>query len=73
MDFFDVFGDSRKQKRPGRARRRVASEARAPAREDTQIDAILDKVREEGLQSLTAREKKILARDTERRRRESGA
>ncbi len=74
LDFFDVFGDSRKQKRPGPARPAGPSRReRAADRDDASIDAILAKVKEHGLQSLTAREKKMLARDTERRRRESGS
>jgi len=36
---------------------------------DAEIDRILDKVSREGLQSLTHKEKKLLQRDTERKRR----
>lgn len=41
----------------------------AEAKEDAQVDRILDKVREHGLQSLTKSEKGILLRATERHRR----
>lgn len=74
LDFFDVFGDSRRRRAPG-ARRQAPKpprEARSRAKDEAQIDAILDKVRREGMGSLSEREKKVLARDTERRRRESG-
>lgn len=70
LDFFDVFGDSRKKK-PGAAspkRPKTSPAARSRAREEAQIDAILAKVKDEGIASLTAKEKRLLARDTERRR-----
>ncbi len=41
----------------------------AAAKEDVQVDQILQKVREHGLASLTNREKKILQRATDRQRR----
>jgi membrane associated rhomboid family serine protease len=73
LDFFDVFGDSRKRRRPGAAKApRPPRAQQAEARDRAQIDAILDKVKEHGLQSLTPHERKALSRDTERRRRESG-
>ncbi|HZW08496.1 MAG TPA: rhomboid family intramembrane serine protease [Phycisphaerales bacterium] len=73
LDFFDVFGDSRQRKRPGAVRPPRASRTeKAVARGEAEIDAILDKVKNHGLQSLTPGERKALSRDTERRRRESG-
>ncbi|MDQ7012601.1 MAG: rhomboid family intramembrane serine protease [Planctomycetota bacterium] len=88
LDFFDVLGDSRKQKAVG-PRRKAAKPrgARGPkpgkpakpsnaasrlAREEAEIDAILAKIQDEGIGSLSAREKKLLAKDTERKRRGLG-
>lgn len=73
LDFFDVWKDSRKQKRPGGGRSPAggggASKAeRRRASEEAEIDAILAKIQEQGIGSLNAREKKLLAKDTERRR-----
>ncbi len=42
------------------------------AQEEAQVDRILDKVRQQGLASLTSREKKLLQRATERRHRNAG-
>jgi len=52
-DFFDVLGDSRK---PGKVRRRVAGRAV----DHEEVDRILAKVQEEGLRSLSEREKAVL-------------
>ncbi|MBK7405305.1 MAG: rhomboid family intramembrane serine protease [Phycisphaerales bacterium] len=74
LDFFDVFGDSR-EKKGGRARKpriKPPPEVLARRREHEQIDRILDKVSAQGIGSLTAKEKRILARDTEKRRRRAG-
>lgn len=65
-DFFDVFKDSRKEKPAAPARPSRAQERQR--REDSDIDAILQKISERGIQSLTAREKKLLQKDTERKR-----
>jgi len=77
-DFFDVFGDSRPQKtKPGGRKDRLRAKRSEPAealrrqrlKENARIDAILDKINREGVGSLTAAEKRILAQDTERRRK----
>lgn len=58
IDFFDVFEDSRKkQPRPGR----MGGDA-------AKIDRILDKVSREGLESLSAKEKRLLSQETKNRR-----
>ncbi len=75
LDFFDIFGDSRKKKRPGGApatRAKPSAAKRRRVSEEARIDAILTKVKDEGIGSLTAKEKKLLARDTERRRGGTG-
>lgn len=75
LDFFDVFGDSRPKKagKQGGGRSRKAEKAaQKRAAEEAEIDRILAKVKDEGLMSLTAREKKILAQDTERKRGAGG-
>ncbi|TVS03875.1 MAG: rhomboid family intramembrane serine protease [Phycisphaerales bacterium] len=66
-DFFDVFQDSRK---PDRGRSRGSKgKARGPAPSDPgEIDRILDKVRDQGIESLTDRERKALQSETSRRR-----
>ena len=71
LDFFDVFGDSRKKqaRKPGAPRRpKPPAETARRAREEARIDAILAKVSDKGLQSLTTKEKRLLARDSMRRR-----
>ena len=71
LDFFDVLGDSRKKqpRRPGAPRRpKPPAEVARRVREEARIDAILAKVSDKGLNSLTAKEKKLLARDSMRRR-----
>ncbi len=50
-DFFDVFKDSRKIPDPGLAR---------PSQPDLEIDRILDKISQSGMQSLSDRERKAL-------------
>lgn len=58
-NFFDFLGwidPTSHHYRDGRAKRRVAANPVS----DTEIDRILDKIRDTGLQSLTAREKQIL-------------
>jgi membrane associated rhomboid family serine protease len=71
-DFFDVFSDSRRAKRAaGRAGPAPifrTSEAEKDAQFQQNVDAILDKVRAQGLQSLTDKEKKTLE-DAPRRER----
>ena len=84
LDFFDVLNDSRSKgsggkKRPPKGRgKRAAKSAQSSeyaklAREEAEIDAILAKIQDEGIGSLTAKEKKLLAKDTERKRRELGS
>jgi membrane associated rhomboid family serine protease len=60
-DFFDIFGDSRKQSESGGggARKRP---------DDSEVDRILAKVARDGLGSLTDPEKSTLRRASERRR-----
>lgn len=70
-DFFDVMGDSRK----GRADRRAARGSpdglggMRSAADQAEVDRILAKVANDGLQSLTDREKRTLREATERQRR----
>ncbi|RMH11591.1 MAG: rhomboid family intramembrane serine protease [Planctomycetota bacterium] len=57
-DFFDVFSDSRKKmQRPGRQARGYPSD----------IDEILDKISQKGMQSLTDRERRLLTQHSKRR------
>ncbi len=62
-DFFDVLGDSRK---PGRGQARTPRSS--PASDEAEIDRILSKVREDGLRSLSEREKTVLRQASMRRR-----
>lgn len=86
LDFFDVLNDSRtkgsggkKKRTPGSRGKRAAKPTQQPsayaklAREEAEIDAILAKIQDEGIGSLTAKEKNLLAKDTERKRRELGS
>lgn len=84
LDFFDVLNDSRTKGAGGKKRPRKSGGKRAPrsaqpreyaklAQEEAEIDAILAKIQDEGIGSLTAKEKKLLAKDTERKRRELGS
>lgn len=69
-DFFDVFGDSRRsQKKEGWGWLRRGSGGTDTRAE---VDRILEKVRASGVSSLSERERRILASDTDRLRR-SGA
>jgi membrane associated rhomboid family serine protease len=71
LDFFDVLGDSRKKpggSRAGGRRKKADRAAQKRAGDEAEIDRILAKVKDEGLMSLSAREKKLLAKDTERKR-----
>lgn len=65
VDFFDVLGDSRKPKGPKRPK---------PPRggggvSQQEVDRVLEKVQAAGIDSLTAQERQILRRATERQRR----
>ncbi len=61
--------DERKQREAEEKKQAKAEGDRA--RQAAEFDRILDKIREQGMQSLTAAERKALERETERRRRES--
>ena len=63
-DFFDVFKDSRKAAATAPSRRRAG-----PAPPSPEIDRILQKVSAQGLSSLTESERRVLHKDTQRRRR----
>lgn len=69
IDFFDVFGDSRKPKGPkgprgGRGRPRTQGGV-----SQQEVDRVLDKVQASGLGSLTEKEKETLRHATDRQRR----
>lgn len=61
-DFWDVWNDSRKERRAARNEREQAARRQ-------EIDRILDKVRVSGLHSLTDREKNTLREETDLKRR----
>lgn len=61
-DFWDVWSDSRKE-------RRAANVARDEGLRRAEIDRILDKVKVTGLHSLTDREKAVLREETDPKRR----
>lgn len=65
-DFFDLFGP-----RKGSSRARRAPRSQAPTRgSDPRVDAILDKVRDQGLHSLSESERDILRKATQAHRSE---
>jgi membrane associated rhomboid family serine protease len=66
-DFFDVFGDSRRPKKP-RAKAPPAAPVGLSAKEEAELDRILAKVATQGLGALTDAEKRSLAAETDRRR-----
>jgi len=67
-DFFDVFGDSR-GKPSSRARsRRTRGKGDSQRPSNSEIDRILDKVRQGGLGSLSAKERETLRRASDARR-----
>jgi hypothetical protein len=81
-DFFDVLGeDGSSGKKPGLARGAgkgaganssgPASSAGASDPNAAQVDAILDKIRQQGSQSLSEAERKILAEATSARQQEA--
>jgi hypothetical protein len=61
-DFWDVWNDSRKERRAARNEREQAARRQ-------EIDRILDKVRVSGLHALTDREKNTLREETDLKRR----
>lgn len=64
-DFFDVLRDSRREQ-PGRAR--PSHQPKPDLSHDQEVDRILAKVQDKGIHSLSDRERRILARDTEEKR-----
>lgn len=80
-DFFDVFEDSRKPARPGAAGRdgprRVSASvldrlrgAGGPSEEE--LARVYDKIRDQGMQSLTAADRAVLERERKAKLREAG-
>jgi len=69
-DFFDVFGDSRRPPRPPRSPHRSPRARPGPPPEE--VERILAKIHEQGLASLSEREKRTLAAASEAERRERG-
>jgi membrane associated rhomboid family serine protease len=69
-DFFEVLGPKKPRSSGGRteARGSVLRGGAEPAKRDAEVDRVLDKVRDEGLHSLTDAEKKVLREATEDRR-----
>lgn len=65
VDFFDILGDSRKPKPPkgGKGRPRTSSISQQ------EVDRVLDKVKDAGIDSLTDKEKETLRHATDRQRR----
>ena len=63
IDFFDVFGDSRKSKtaKPIKKKSTYRNYNNTPGPSQDEIDKILQKVSQKGLASLTEKEKKTLA------------
>jgi hypothetical protein len=51
-----------------RQRKRRAAQAARAAQEEAEVNRLLDKIRESGMQSLSARERKFLEEATKRRR-----
>ncbi|MBX3378897.1 MAG: rhomboid family intramembrane serine protease [Phycisphaeraceae bacterium] len=72
-DFFDVFSDSRKPAKAGTARGGGGwGWLRGNGDSVEEVDRILAKVRTQGVASLNEKERRILARDTERLRGSGG-
>lgn len=65
-DFFDIFGTSKKGSGPRQGRSRKKAK---PTVDEATLDRILDKVREEGLHSLTEKEQKLLRKASEQKKR----
>jgi membrane associated rhomboid family serine protease len=62
LDFFDVLGNSKEPRRPRTPKPGKAGRGKPRAPSTDEVDSILDKVNLKGIQSLTAREKKVLER-----------
>ena len=60
VDFFDVFNDSRPKGSRGNTSRKPKPAKKSRDTSSAEVDRILDKVNLKGIQSLTAKEKKIL-------------
>lgn len=60
LDFFDILGNSKKPRGPRGPRGRPGKPGKPRAPSEDEIDRILDKVNLKGIQSLTAKEKKVL-------------
>lgn len=67
IDFFDVFGDSRKPPKPPKSRPGKGPRPNAVSQEE--VDRVLEKVSASGLGSLNAREREVLRNATDRQRR----
>ncbi|MFI4854273.1 MAG: rhomboid family intramembrane serine protease [Phycisphaerales bacterium JB065] len=65
-DFFDIFGTSKKGSGPRQGRSRKKAK---PTVDEATLDRILDKVREEGMHSLTEKEQKLLRKASEQKKR----
>lgn len=66
IDFFDVFGDSRKPKGPKGTKGRPRVPGGVSQHE---VDRVLEKVKDAGIDSLTVKEKQTLRHATDRQRR----
>ena len=69
LNFADRLSGSVQRWKKNRVRRAAEHDRAEAAREDAEVDRILAKVKENGLQSLTDKEKKTLQHATERQRR----
>ena len=69
LQFADRFGGSMQRWKQKRLRLSAERDRAEAAHEDAEVDRILAKVKEHGLQSLTDKEKKTLQHATERQRR----
>lgn len=69
-DFFDIWGKPRRRK-PAGPRRDVLYKFPGSVPDDPEAERVLDKVRAQGMESLTEEEREILKRDTLRRQRAS--
>jgi membrane associated rhomboid family serine protease len=68
LNFADGLGGKWRQMQARQTQRSAQRRHQQEQRERQQVDAVLDKVRREGLQSLTDREKRILQRATDNQR-----
>lgn len=61
--------DEAREARPSRSEKRALKQAEVEAQEQAQVDAVLAKIAATGLDSLTAAERKLLNRATEKKRK----